>query len=98
MATVLAVALTALLFILCSLREPTAGDRTPRQLAAAARRTGILRCGGRAAWAVLVVALLTLAAAGALSARAGLAAATVLWMVAGGLAELGGRPAEVGAA
>ena len=96
--TVLAVALTVIVFALCSLREPTAGDRTPRQLLAAAHRTGAIRCTGRALWAVLVVALLTLAAAGALSARAGLAAATVLWMVAGGLAELGEVPAEVRAA
>jgi hypothetical protein len=48
MSTLLAVALAALLLVLCAIREPTPDARTPAQLRTAIRRAGWWRCTGRA--------------------------------------------------
>jgi hypothetical protein len=97
MTTAVALLLAIASLAVLSLRpEIPAGARTPRQLRDAVRRTSAARCAVRVLWAVIVVALLTLASASASGARLVYEVATLLWLLATGLAEFGNRPAMTG--
>lgn len=97
MTTAIALLLALAGLALLSLRpDVPASARTPRQLCDAVRHTSPARCAVRLAWAVVVVALLTIAAATASGARMAFEAATVLWLLGNGLAEFGNRPAMTG--
>jgi hypothetical protein len=89
------VAVAVLLVAACSLREPTTADRTPRQIAAAARHTGLIGCTARIIWIAVVTSLLCLACSARGAALIAREAADVALVLGLALAEAGGVRASL---